>query len=135
MSTPAVDAIALHVSIPVLDAVEAEEFYAKAFGARTVSRTNSLVTMNLAKQRLALRQVSTDSVSLQQDASKGLRARHFGFAVSTPSEVDAAVESLNTLGAQLVVKPTDRPDGRSAVFCDHSGNQVEIYYEKEVHDG
>jgi catechol 2,3-dioxygenase-like lactoylglutathione lyase family enzyme len=127
---PAVSAIALHVSVPVLNTEDAERFYSEAFGARTVSRTPSLVTMQIGAQRIALRQVAVDSVSLQRGARDGLRARHFGFGVATPSEVDEAVPQLIALGAQLVVEPTDRDDGRSAMFCDDSGNQVEVYFEE-----
>jgi extradiol dioxygenase family protein len=128
---PAVTAIALHVSVPVLDIAEAERFYSRGFGARTVMRTPSLVAMDLAGQRLALRQVTAASVSLQRGAREGLRARHFGFGVARPSEVDASVGPLEDLGAELVVEPTDRSDGRSAMFCDRSGNQIEVYFQEK----
>jgi extradiol dioxygenase family protein len=118
----------------VLDATEAEQFYSSAFGARTVGREEALVVMDLAGQRLALREVASESISLQRGARDGLRARHFGFGVAARSEVDAAVASLTALGAELVVKPTDRSDGRSAMFCDASGNQIEVYYE-EMNNG
>lgn len=130
----AVRVIALHVSVPVLDPAEAEHFYSAAFGARTTGRSPSLVAMDLAGQRLALRMVAEDSQSLQRGARDGLRARHFGFAVQTPEEVDAAAHALVELGAELVVGPTDRSDGRSAIFCDRSGNQIEVYFQED-HNG
>jgi extradiol dioxygenase family protein len=127
-------AIALHVSVPVLDLAEAERFYSEAFGARKLSRAHRLTTMDVAGQRLALRQVGEDSSSLQPNGRDGLRARHFGFGVATPAEVDVASERLPALGATVVVGPSDRADGRSAVFCDRSGNQLEVYY-REANDG
>lgn len=127
-------AIALHVSVPVLDLAEAERFYSEAFGARTLSREPRLTTMDVAGQRLALRQVESDSSSLQPNGRDGLRARHFGFGVATPAEVDSASERLPALGAAMVVGPSDRADGRSAIFCDRSGNQLEVYYQ-EASDG
>jgi extradiol dioxygenase family protein len=131
---PVARAIAIHVSVPVLDLDEAERFYGKAFGARTLNRSPELATMDVAGQRVALRQVGQDSPSLQTNGCEGLRARHFGFGVATPTEVDAASERLPELGATVVVEPSDRVDGRSAVFCDRSGNQFEIYYQ-EASDG
>lgn len=133
VSPSAVNAISLHVSVPVLDPAEAETFYSVAFGVRTTDRTPTLVTMEIAGQRLTLRKVADDSTSLQRGARDGLRARHFGFGVPTPQEVDMAVDVLVALGAHLVVEPTDRYDGRSAVFCDQSGNQVEVYFEEANH--
>lgn len=131
---PIAHAIALHVSVPVLDLAEAEQFYSEAFGASTLSRTPRLTTMDVAGQRLALRQVGEESSSLQPNGRDGLRARHFGFGVATPAEVDAVSARLPALGATVVVGPSDRADGRSAIFCDQSGNQLEIYYQ-EASDG
>lgn len=127
-------AVALHVSVPVLDLDEAVRFYSAAFGARLISRSPQLSTMDMAGQRLALRQVEPGSSSLQRGGDVRLRARHFGFGVATPAEVDAAAERLPALGARLVVEPSDRADGRSVVLCDQSGNQLEVYFQ-EASDG
>lgn len=127
-------AVALHVSVPVLDLDEAVQFYGAAFGARLISRSPQLATMDVAGQRLALRQVEPDSSSLQHGGDVRLRARHFGFGVATRAEVDAAAERLPALGARIVVEPSDRADGRSVVLCDRSGNQLEVYFQ-EAGDG
>jgi extradiol dioxygenase family protein len=134
MTAPPINVLSLHVSVPVLDLAEAESFYRDAFGAQTDARTDDLATMSVRGHRLALRRVTLESDSLQKGGADRLRSRHFGFGVSTPDEVDEAVQPLTGLGAKLVVPPADRVDGRSAIFCDRSGNQLEIYYQ-EVRDG
>jgi extradiol dioxygenase family protein len=129
-STAAIRAVACHVSLPVLDLEAAERFYVTAFAASIASRFEGLTNLRVGSHRLSLRKVDTASTSLQTGAEDRLRARHWGFGVSVPREVDAASQVLLALGATSVLGPVDRDDGRTFVCCDPSGNQLEIYYER-----
>jgi extradiol dioxygenase family protein len=125
-----INATAAHISLPTLDLDVAERFYVGAFDASVVSRLDGLTNLRVADHRVSLRKVDATSTSLQRDADTRLRARHFGFAVATPHDVDVASQVLMDLGAKPVVGPADRYDGRTFVCCDPSGNQLEIYYER-----
>jgi catechol 2,3-dioxygenase-like lactoylglutathione lyase family enzyme len=125
-----IDVVALHVSLPVLDLERAESFYLALLGPTVTSREPGLTNLRFGGHRLALREVTSDSESLQHGGRARLRARHWGFAVASPGEVDAAAAVVERLGGATVVEPSDRSDGRTYLFCDESGNQVEIYYER-----
>lgn len=125
-----IEMVALHVSLPVLDLARAEGFYIALLAPTVTAREEGLTNLRVGGHRLSLRSVAPDSESLQRGGDRGLRARHWGFAVGSPREVDAAAAVVERLGGTTVVEPTDRSDGRTYVFCDESGNQVEIYYER-----
>lgn len=97
------------------------EFYASAFGFRTVAADDGGADLELSGFELSFRrgeQATRDGIQI-------------GFKVETAGEVDAWAQELARRGFALVAPPSgDRWEGtRSFRLADPDGRQVAIFYD------
>jgi catechol-2,3-dioxygenase len=120
----------LHVSVPVLDMDSAVEFYVDVLGLDIIDRSDDLSQLYIGLNRISLKKVEHESTSLQADGYGRIRARHFGFCVGSPAEVDEIESRLRERNCRIVMGVSERPDARTMFCCDPNGNQIEIYYDR-----
>ena len=122
---------ALHIAVPTVDMEKAVAFYTELFGLEATTTTDQYAHLYYGPHKISLLKTSLDSPSIQVGASEGKRSRHFGFHVDSPEEVDKFAAKLAEMGATIVAGPEDQGNERRLFFVDPSGNQVEVYFEKE----
>jgi catechol-2,3-dioxygenase len=122
----------MHVSVPVLDTGTAIEFYSAFPGVLVIERSDDLCQLYIGPNRISLKKVEPNSTSLQSDGRDRIRARHFGFAVASASEVDQIELLLRERGHDIIAGASERPDARAMFCCDPSGNQIEVYFDRLV---
>ena len=124
LSTP----VGVHVSVPTIDMASGVRFYVDILGLTVVSESDDLTQLTVGGDRISLKRVSLDSVSLQRAATE-IRARHFGFRIESIEALGSIARAVEYAGHYVVQEISERGDELTFFCLDPSGNQVELYYE------
>ncbi len=113
----------MHIALRVNDLKGCVNFYTRIIG----------MSLELETENYAYLSTGSDNLSLHEEgqvAFEGIqRLEHFGFACSTPKEVDEWYEHCKTLNAKIKNTPVTFGIGtRAFSVFDPSGNEVEFTY-------
>jgi catechol-2,3-dioxygenase len=112
------------ITLRVNDLRLAEEFYAGILGLKIDHRVGANITyLRLNSDMLVLVKAETPGAPEARD----IRVDHFGFRLSSDSEVDEAAVYLDDRGVHLVTRPAHRREGRAFFVMDPDGNLIEFY--------
>lgn len=112
-----------HIALRVNNLQECIDFYTNIIGMTLEHETNEYAYLTSGDDNISLHQDRTVSFVETQ------RLEHFGFAVSSPEDVDAWYQHLKQLHAKLLDEPKTFGVGtRAFSVLDPSGNEVEFTY-------
>jgi catechol 2,3-dioxygenase-like lactoylglutathione lyase family enzyme len=112
------------LALAVKDPSRAFAFYRRVFGMRAVYRSHDLVQAQTPGARDVL---VLERSSHETGHSAGIA--HFGFRLTNPAEIDAAVAVVRRAGGTVVEKGEFVPGEPYAFVRDPDGYLLEIWYE------
>jgi catechol 2,3-dioxygenase-like lactoylglutathione lyase family enzyme len=113
-----------HLALLVADPDRSAAFYARVFGAREYFRGEDEVqTKGPGATILAFRR------SRSGDVGRSAGIEHFGFRLTDPRDLDAAVAEVEAAGGTVVERGRFTPSEPYAFVRDPDGYLVEIWYE------
>lgn len=113
-----------HLSLAVADPERSLRFYARVFGVREGSRT--------AKGIQGLGPGPHDVIGFDlRPATAGQRGGvdHFGFRLTAPEDLDAAVDEVVAAGGALLRRGEFAPGCPYAYVTDPDGYRIELWFE------
>ncbi|HWQ25451.1 MAG TPA: VOC family protein [Chlorobaculum sp.] len=112
------------ITLRVNDVRLSEEFYAGILGFRVDHRAGANISyLRLNSDLLVLVKAETPGTADARD----IRVDHFGFRLSSDTEVDEAAIYLDDRGVHLLTRPAHRREGRAFFVMDPDGNLIEFY--------
>lgn len=109
-----------HLALAVRDVERAFRFYQQVFGAVEVYRCEGFIQAQTPGSRDVL--MFEEKKSAQAGKSGGIA--HFGFRLTDPADIDAAVLEVKRAGGKIL------SPGESYLFAtDPDGYEIEIWYE------
>jgi len=120
-----------HLSIPVLELVEAKRFYVEILGAEVGRETEEWLDILLWDQQITLQKRPEDVLPLE-----GQGKRHFG--VTLPwAEWEAQAERIRATGTRFLAEPVvlfkDSPEEQAKFYlADPSNNVIELKAYRDV---
>ncbi len=121
----------LHLSIPVRDLAEAQEFYVRALGCRPARSRADFVDVWFYGMQITLQDRPDEVAPLSARGS-----RHFGVTIGR-EEFEAVVARLDAAGVDWVVPVTTDDEGTlteqtKGKIADPSGNVIEVKTYRDV---
>ena len=113
-----------HLALSVEDPARALGFYRRVFGMRVVYRSRDFIQA----QTPGARDVLVLERGAQKKGNSGGIA-HFGFRLTDPADIDAAVAAVRAAGGILVEQGEFVPGEPYAFVRDIDGYLLEIWYE------
>ncbi|MCW8795718.1 MAG: VOC family protein [Chlorobium sp.] len=112
------------ITLRVNDVRVAEDFYIGVLGLNVEYRAGANISyLRVNSDMIVLVKAETPGVPEARD----IRVDHFGFRLSSDTEVDEAAEYLDAQGVHLITKPAQRREGRAFFVMDPDGNLIEFY--------
>lgn len=113
-----------HLALAVKDPERSLRFYREVLGARVTYRDEDTIEVQTPRRK--------DVISLERDARNAGRpggAKHFGFRLRSPRDIDSAAEAVRRGGGR-VVRRGEFSRGHPYLFArDPDGYEIEIWYE------
>jgi len=113
-----------HIALAVRDLERTLQFYRQVFGAEETYREEGRVEV----QTPGCKDVITFNQREPHPGESGGIA-HFGFRLTTPDDIDAAVEAVKSAGGKIVDHGEFSPGYPYLYFEDPDGYLIEIWYE------
>jgi catechol 2,3-dioxygenase-like lactoylglutathione lyase family enzyme len=113
-----------HIALSVVDPDRSLTFYRTVFGVREYFRDEHSVQV--------LGPGPHDVIAFEKrPANAGVPGGiiHFGFRLTRPEDIDAAVSTVNAAGGTVVSQGSFRPGFPYAFVRDPDGYEIEIWYE------
>ena len=113
-----------HVALAVLDPDRSLEFYSAVFGVREYFRDSSSIQV--------LGPGPHDVLAFERRPAEAGTAGgiiHFGFRLTRPEDIDAAVAAVEHAGGTITSKGEFRPGLPYAFVRDPDGYEIEIWFE------
>jgi catechol 2,3-dioxygenase-like lactoylglutathione lyase family enzyme len=113
-----------HLALAVWDPARAFAFYSRVFGMVAVHRDADFIQ----PQTPGARDVLVLEPSLGRVGTTGAVA-HFGFRLTSPTDIDHAVQAVREAGGTVVERGEFVPNEPFVFFRDLDGYLVEVWYE------
>ncbi|HJZ79486.1 MAG TPA: VOC family protein [Pyrinomonadaceae bacterium] len=113
-----------HIALAVRDPDRSLQFYKEVFGVREYFRDDSQIQV----QGPGLH----DIIVFEKAAAKAGVAggiAHFGFRLTTPDDIDAAVAEVERAGGKVLRRGEFAPGFPYAFVADPDGYEIEIWFE------
>jgi len=113
-----------HFALAVRDAERSFQFYQQVFGAVEVYRQDGFIQAQTPGSR--------DVLVFEEDAAKAGKTggvAHFGFRLTDPGDIDAAVSEVEKAGGKILSRGDFCPGEPYLFAADPDGYVVEIWYE------
>lgn len=112
-----------HVSLSVADPDRSLAFYTRLFGVREYAREGDVVQAKGPGPH--------DVLVFEKRDGGGVRGgvHHFGFRLTDPEDIDAAVAEAKAAGARILRHGEFGPGLPYLYVEDPDGNEIEIWYE------
>src|SRR5262245_12014910 len=113
-----------HISLAVKDPDRSLAFYAAVFGVREYYRDDDQIQV--------LGPGPHDVIAFQKEKALAGRAggiNHFGFRLTTPSDIDIAVSEALKAGGKILRRGEFAPGLPFAYVTDPDGYEIEIWFE------
>jgi catechol 2,3-dioxygenase-like lactoylglutathione lyase family enzyme len=113
-----------HISLAVADPERSLKFYGAVFGMKAVYQDDDGIQASTPG--------CSDVVAFEKNAERaGKRAGadHFGFRLTKPSDIDAAVKAVEKAGGRLLRRGEFGPGQPYAFVEDPDGYEIEIWFE------
>ena len=113
-----------HLALAVRDVERSLQFYERVFGVEAYFREEGRVHVKTP----GCHDVVTFDETLPMPGESG-GIIHFGFRLQSPSDIDQAVEEVQSAGGNLLRRGEFSPGFPYAYIADPDGYEVEIWYE------
>jgi catechol 2,3-dioxygenase-like lactoylglutathione lyase family enzyme len=113
-----------HISLAVRDPERSLKFYTEVFGVKEYFRDDSSIQ--------AIGPSGNDIIAFEHNsaiAGKEGGIQHFGFRLTTPDDIGAAVLAVEAAGGILLRRGEFAPGYPFAYVADPDGYEIEIWYE------
>ena len=113
-----------HIALRVADPERSRSFYSTIFGVREYFRDETSIQVQGPGQY--------DVIAFEKaDSGVGVRGGiiHFGFRLTSPNDIDAAVNLVISAGGKLLRRGEFAPGLPYAYVADPDGYEIEIWYE------
>jgi catechol 2,3-dioxygenase-like lactoylglutathione lyase family enzyme len=113
-----------HIALAVKDPERSLRFYRALFGVKELYRDEEQIQVQTPGAR--------DVIAFERDAKsagKGGGIVHFGFRLTDPKDIDAAVAAAKRAGGKLLRRGEFGPGLPYAYVADPDGYEIEIWYE------
>jgi catechol 2,3-dioxygenase-like lactoylglutathione lyase family enzyme len=114
-----------HLALTVRDVERSFRFYQQVFGAVEVYRGEGFIQAQTPGSRDVL--VFEEKKSAQAGKSGGIA--HFGFRLTDPADIDAAVREVGRAGGKILSHGEFVPGEPYLFATDPDGYEIEIWYE------
>ncbi len=114
-----------HIALSVRDAERTFRFYHEVFGVAALYRETGLIQAQTPG--------AWDILVFEEGeprAGKPGGAKHFGFRLVDPADIDAAAKEVERAGGKITHRGDFCPGEPYIFFTDPDGYEVEVWYEK-----
>jgi len=113
-----------HISLAVRDPARSLQFYASVFGVREYYRDENQIQVQGPGAHDVIAFERAESV-----AGKVGGISHFGFRLTTASDIDLAVAEVERAGGRILRRGEFSPGFPFAYVADPDGYEIEIWFE------
>ena len=113
-----------HISLAVKDPDRSLRFYAQVFGVKEYYRDDNSIQVQGPGPH--------DVIAFERKRSKAGRVGgidHFGFRLTTPRDIEKAVQEVQCAGGKILRRGEFAPGFPFVYIADPDGYEIEIWYE------